>query len=764
MSEITDKFQARIAELESLLHKSINESIQSARKLKELEEFNFALFQYSPIETVIVDMEGRVVKSNLAKRKSGDRMPELGDRMYVDYAAHHEIDMRANLLDAINKGKLIKYPEIQYKEKYLSITIAPFSGGAIITSENITERKKNELAYQTIVDNSIQGLSIIQDYRIVFCNHRLAEIFGTSSQVLIEGEKKSILSYVHPEDREILKERFKKRIAGEDVPNKYEFKGIRKDGKTVWLECFAKVIKYLGKPAVQCVYIDITEKKEAEQALKRAEEFQRYLLNSTPHVYVLIGRDLSFLAYNRTFAEIFEKVIGKELRIGDNAVELMGEEYRLSMQKNLGKAFNGETVTVERKFPEFKDNPRIYQITYSPALSERGEVDAVCVSGIDITKVKEHEQERIKLAKLESVGILAGGIAHDFNNILTSILGNISLSKLEVQSESDIEKFLEESEIACLRARDLTNQLLTFSRGGTPVKRITRIGKLIVDTASFALRGSAINIEYAIDENLWPVEVDEGQISQVIHNMVINAIQATDDSGKIKISAANLTGQYDSNVKSVRIVIEDNGHGIERELLSKIFDPYFTTKSQGSGLGLATSHSIISNHEGSISVISNVGKGTSFQIVLPVKDQVDTAKSDLITKTSDNLRLKVLVMDDEEMVLDISSRMLAKLGHSYELARDGEEAIERYVNASRSGNPFDVVIMDLTVKGGMGGSVAMERLLELDPDIKAIVSSGYSNAPVMSDYRKYGFRGIVSKPYRLDELSAMLDSVYSEDQ
>ena len=764
MSTITDRLQERISELESLLEQSRRESVQSAQKLKDLEEFNFALFQYSPIETVVVDREGRVLKSNLAKRKSGDSLPELGDKMYVDYAANHEVDMRASLMDAINKGKLKKYTELKYTEKYLSITIAPFSGGAIITSENITERKKNELAYQTIVDNSIQGLSIVQDYRIVFCNNRMAEIFGFDMPDVLSDKAVSVEQCIHPDYRERVLSCFSQMVEGNIGSDKIEFRGLKRDGTGIWLESYLTLTRYLGEPAVQCAYIDITKKKEAEYALKRVEEFQRYLLNSTPHTYVLLDRNYNLLAYNRTFSDIVEELSGRKIKIGCNSMELIDEENCSEFLKNLDRAFNGETITVERKLPDFGIGSRVYQFTYSPALSEKGEVEAVCIAGIDITEVKEHENERIKLAKLESVGILAGGIAHDFNNILTSILGNISLSKLEVPAESDIEKFLEESEKSCLRARDLTNQLLTFSRGGTPIKRVTSVGKLIVDTASFALRGNAVNVEYDIDEDLWAVEIDEGQISQVIHNIVINAIQATDDFGEIKIGASNITTEHGTKGYFVEIIVEDNGYGIEKELLSKVFDPYFTTKPEGSGLGLATAHSIISNHDGSISVISQVGKGSSFKIVLPAQVQTDTVGTETTVKARDNLKLKVLLMDDEDMVLDISSRMLEKLGHDYELAKDGEEAIECYVKASNDGSPFDVVIMDLTVKGGMGGSVAMERLLEIDPDVKAIVSSGYSNAPVMSDYRKYGFRGIVSKPYRMQELSAMLDSVYGDDQ
>jgi len=381
----------------------------------------------------------------------------------------------------------------------------------------------------------------------------------------------------------------------------------------------------------------------------------------------------------------------------------------------------------------------------------------------DISEQKKMEEELLRAQKLESLGVLAGGIAHDFNNLLTSIMGNISLIKLYIDSPDELSQILEDAEKASLRARDLTHQLLTFSKGGAPIKKATSVVELAKDSARFALRGSNVRCDFSFPEDLWTVNVDAGQISQVINNMIINADQAMPEGGIINIQFENVTltendllplnaGEY------VKISIKDQGIGISGEYLQKIFDPYFTTKHKGSGLGLATSYAIIKKHDGRITVDSKMGSGTTFHIYLPSsKEKV------LLHSTDDKTHLKgsgkILFMDDEEAVRKTTGFMLGSLGYNVVFAIDGDEAIKLYKKAIESGEPFDAVIMDLTIAGGMGGKEAVKKLIELDPNVKTIVSSGYSNDPVMSDYKQYGFHGVIAKPYQIEELSYTISKV-----
>lgn len=378
----------------------------------------------------------------------------------------------------------------------------------------------------------------------------------------------------------------------------------------------------------------------------------------------------------------------------------------------------------------------------------------------DITELKRMEAELIKAQKLESLGVLAGGIAHDFNNLLTVILGHIILAKTEVGPGTRVCEQLEEAEKASVRAKDLTRQLLTFSRGGAPVKRTVSIGDLVRESAAFGLTGTNTRCEVLLPEGLWAVDADEGQMSQVIHNLILNAHQAMAHGGVIRLSCENRlldpeevpplpAGRY------VCISVADTGTGISPDDLPKIFDPYFTTKKGGSGLGLATSYSIVRKHGGHISVESEPGAGATARVYLPASERVVPFR----TTAPDPPWIgkgRILVMDDNEAVLEVVKGMLNAIGYNAVLARAGEEAVDLYRESLEKGEPFFAVIMDLTVPGGMGGAEAIGLLRRIDPGVKAIVSSGYSTAPVMAEYEEYGFSGVVAKPYTLKQLGDTL--------
>lgn len=440
------------------------------------------------------------------------------------------------------------------------------------------------------------------------------------------------------------------------------------------------------------------------------------------------------------------------------------------------KMLSGEIKTYSMEKRYFRKNGTIVWVTLTVALvrEESGEPKYFISVVEDITKRKFAEEtilkyytEFEKIQRIESIGLLAGGIAHDFNNLLTSILGNISLAKSELDPKSKSYIRLENAEGASVRATGLTQQLLTFSKGGEPLKTISSISRLLKDSAIFALSGSKSRCDLSVHDNqwdnLWPVYVDEGQINQVLNNLIINADQAMPEGGIIQITCENVTLSKDEIIpltegKYVKVSIKDNGIGIPESYLSKIFDPYFTTKERGKGLGLTTCFSIIKKHGGYITVESKQGSGTTFNIYLPAmpeKTHSDTYKSEGIISGKG----KVLIMDDEEDVRAVAGEMLEAIGYNPETACDGNEAIEKYKNAIDSDQPFDVVIMDLTIPGSMGGKEAIKRLKEMDPSIKTIVSSGYANDPIIANYKDYGFTSILTKPYTIENLSTVLHQV-----
>ena len=381
----------------------------------------------------------------------------------------------------------------------------------------------------------------------------------------------------------------------------------------------------------------------------------------------------------------------------------------------------------------------------------------------DITEQLITEQELLKVKKLESVGVLAGGIAHDFNNILAAILGNLSLSLLDADLKDETKTLLHEAEKASTRARGLTQQLLTFAKGGEPVKETASLGDVIQDSAQFILHGTNVACNFAIPEDLWLADIDKNQISQVIQNIVLNASQATPDGGLIQITCSNIDSParekapLPRNRNYVKIEIRDNGIGIPAHIIERIFDPYFSTKQEGSGLGMTITHSIITQHGGLITVESRLKVGTKFTIYIPASNQEETAKPqqpNLLNKESGKSR--IMLMDDEEMVRNVIKEMLIIFGHDVVLAADGNEAIAAFKDADP---PIDLIIMDLTIPGGMGGKEAVQKILDMDKNAKIIVSSGYSNDPIMANYNDYGFSGAIVKPFQVQELTDIINKV-----
>ncbi|MFC1967620.1 PAS domain S-box protein [Chloroflexota bacterium] len=506
---------------------------------------------------------------------------------------------------------------------------------------------------------------------------------------------------------------------------------------------------------------EIMKRKRVEATLNESElKYSTLVEQASDGVIVIQDSILKFVnkAYTRIVGYSTKELLGMPF------MNLVPPEYRDQVANQYGKQLEGKPShspylpKVLCKDGTQKDVEYSFvTINYTGGLAVMGFVR-------DITKRKQTEEEQQKIEKLESVGTLAGGIAHDFNNLLTGITGNISLAKRHLQAGDKAFERLEEAEKASVRARDLTQQLLTFARGSMPVKKLTSVSASIRETAEFALTGSNTGLEFSLPDDLWAAEIDEGQISQVIHNIVINASEAMPAGGILRISASNMVikrlgalplprGNY------LRIDIKDEGIGMSKEQAARIFEPYYTTKQKGSGLGLATAYSIIKNHGGYITAESRQNAGTTFKIYLPASEE----QLPVVEEAKEEMRItgqgKILVMDDEEIIRDMLSMMLPVSGYQVELTSDGAEAIKKYVEARESGQPFDAVIMDLTIPGGMGGKEAIKKLLEIDPDARVIVSSGYTTDPIMSDYKKYGFSAIITKPYSVTQVEETLHSV-----
>lgn len=387
----------------------------------------------------------------------------------------------------------------------------------------------------------------------------------------------------------------------------------------------------------------------------------------------------------------------------------------------------------------------------------------------DVSKHVTMEQELFKVEKLKSIGLLAGGIAHDFNNSLAAILGNIGLALFDEQLSEKTRKVLTKAEQASISAKELTGQLLTFAKGGEPRKKLTELTKTVRDAANLGVLGDRFSCRFTIPEDLWPVEIDQGQIAQVIQNIVINATQAMQDGAVIDLACANIDSLGVKHLDQllpgpyVRITIADSGAGMPAEILSRIFDPYFSTKSEGHGLGLAICYSIVRKHNGVIAVESSPGAGTTFFIYLPARPGalvVNPAESE--SGEANSRPLRILVMDDDPMVREVVGAMLDLLGHQVLFAQDGVEAVKKFQGAQEAGVPIDLVLMDLVIPGGMGGKEAVQDIRRIRPEARVIVSSGYSNDPVLANFREYGFSAAIAKPYQLKELARIVSEAMAE--
>ena len=527
---------------------------------------------------------------------------------------------------------------------------------------------------------------------------------------------------------------------------------------------------------------DLVKLVEFDRMAENANQMQEKIRQSEANLRQVFAaaKDVSFVKTdaNGKESKIIDFSPGAEQIFGYQAEEIIGQPVALlhlredvdkfpqiqEQMRTKREGFRGESILVRKSGETF---PALFS-SY-PIFADDGEITSAIGVAIDITEQKRAEEELQKMEKLKSIGTLAGGIAHDFNNILMGLFGNISIAKEYLDKNHPAFYALEEAGKSMNRATSLTKQLLTFAKGGAPIREDVSLGELVSEVVRFDLSGSNVKLVFKQAPNLWLADVDKGQIQQVFSNLAINANQAMPAGGHLYITLENtefseevLPGLQEG--RYIKITVRDEGCGIDKKHLERIFDPYFSTKQTGSGLGLATTYSIVNRHGGHINVNSELGKGSIFTLLLPASEAKTIEKIEKTSNrdTSPTQKIKILVMDDEEIIREVVLQMLLKSGYEVETVDDGHQALEKYKRALDAEEPFDIIIMDLTIPGGMGGQETMKEILALDPDARAIVSSGYADDPVMANYSEYGFRGISTKPYSLNQLLEVLRLVMEQ--
>jgi len=548
-----------------------------------------------------------------------------------------------------------------------------------------------------------------------------------------------------------------------------EIEAIHKDGHIVSTEQHMHFVenKFTGRIEATGVMRDITKRKQAEEALRESEEKFRKLFDTSPNAIALTEvKTGKLIDVNDKLCRLAQATRHEILGRTTTALGFYSEADRNRFISELNNS--GKVDGLEMEF-RAKDGSTLNACMFAISVQIKGEA-FLLTELLNITEQKRLETLLLQAQKMEAIGTLAGGIAHDYNNLMSIIMGNLSMAMEEVEPGSDLGDFLNEIDIVSRKIRDLTHKLMSFSRGGKPVKEVGPLNELLKSALDAIPADSRISVNEAISPDLWHVPHDSYKTGAAIRNVVTNGVEAMPDGGMITIKAENLTVENkDPSLPLgpgdfVHISIQDQGKGIPEEQMDKIFDPYFSSKERGvqkgMGLGLATAYAIIKQHGGHIQIDSSLGAGTTVNIYLPAKSGPEQMVSTITSADKKTSPVKrVLVMDDEEMLRNLARQMLVRLGYMVETVKDGLEAIEKYKQQKDTSEPFDAVILDLTIKGGMGGEQTIREFLKIDPQVKAIVSSGYFNDPVMSDFKKYGFMGALAKPYKKKALKEALEGL-----
>ena len=751
--------------------RDITDRKRAEEALRRSEQEKQAILDSMSEVVEYLDRDLRVVWANRATaRELGRPLGELvGRRCHENWHGRGEPCPNCPAVQALRTGEPCEAEIAAPDGRTWIVRDYPVRGadgevvGVVDLSLDISERQRAERAlrasearYRTIVDTAQEGIWMVDaETRTTYVNQRMADLLGYTTE---EITGRSFLEFMDDEARALAARNFERRKEG--VPERYDFRFRRKDGSDLWSivsvnPLFSEAGQFVGALAM---VTDITERKRAEDALRESEEKFRNLSEEITDGVAVTVNDRN-LWVNRAFCELFgytrDELIGQGLEF-----LIVPEEVPRLKQYSRDRHAGRETPAHYETLARRKDGTQIRIDVIAEVVTFENQ-RAIQVVVRDVTEQRKLEEELLRAQKLESIGLLAGGIAHDFGNLLTGIAAHIAVARQSLEGGSEALEPLTQAEKAALRAKGLTQQLLTFSRGGMPSRTPTPLSDLLPETAALALSGSNVRAQFSVPDDLWPADADSAQIGQVIQNLALNAAQAMPDGGTVELRARNLTltGQDPLPLppgRYVQVSVTDHGVGIPEENLPRIFLPYFTTKESGSGLGLAISYSIVKKHDGHITVESAPGVGTTVHVYLPASERGPASAPEPPPRKVRACK-KVLLMDDEELVRKGAAWLLRDAGYEVECAREGAEAVELYREALEANRPFDAVVLDLTVPGGVGGQECIRQLRALDPRVRAIVCSGYSDEPVVADFRQYGFRGVVTKPFTLDDLLAALE-------
>lgn len=755
---------------------------RSKNKLMEdLLQFEMLLDAVSMI-VFIKDTRHNFIKVNQALCDAvGMQREELEGRNVVDIFPSNadefiQADREVMRSQQPIKGLISQLETVQGK-KWFQIDKVPYFGsngelrGVIDSAFDITVRKhaEDELRISEQKYAHAEKIGNFGHWQRDYIQHESThsvgayKIFGIDA-AKFDSKSESFLDRIHPDDRKILIAKAQNAYANQSTLNAEYRITNRSDGSERVIEAIGEVYNdEQGQPRGMIgTYLDITERRRMEEELRKSQEQYVALAEASPVGIFRTDADGNCSYVNQFWCQIS----------GLTAAQAMGDGWQRALHPDDRQRVFGQWQTAVEKGAPFQSEYRfrtpegVTTWLFGQSRIERdsdGRIIAYVGTVTDITERKRMAEELQKMEKLESISVLAGGIGHDLNNLLTSIVGNLALARLE-EDAGQKDDWLAEAEKASMRVKDLSQQLLAFSQGGPPILQKADIGALLKESVTFSLRGSHVSSDFSIADGLWTVGIDEGQINQVISNLIINAQQAMLAGGKVNVSAENILIEKHTRLPLkagpyVKISVEDHGVGIPEQYLNRIFDPFFSTKENGSGLGLANSYAIVQKHNGYMAVESKVGVGTRFDLYIPA-----TAEASEIRESQDALlpihgQGTILLMDDEESIRDIAVKIMSSLGYQVVTCSNGEEAIVIVEQVVGRGESFDAVILDVTVAGGMGAMATMRQLADIAPDVKVIVSTGYINNPIMSEYKDYGFRGVIAKPYKIREMSEVLQDV-----
>ena len=654
------------------------------------------------------------------------------------------------------------------------------------------ESRREGQRYRLITENTLDLIGEVSQHGVyTYASPNHQDILGYKPKELL-GRNFSTL--IHGADVDDVVERFTDCVIG-GVPFVATFRLRHKDGSWRWMEATAKPLDAAAAPGSTpyegqaiFVYRDVTERRETRRALAAESERMAVTLGSIADG--VISTDLLGVVVQANDAALALLGLRRESLVGwplDEHIDFLDESTRLAERSPVACALTtGQACAVPLAGTTLLHTPAGLEFAVAgnaaPIRDQEGLTLGAVLVFRNITERRRTEQELLKLSKQESLGQLAGRIAHDFNNLLTVILGNLSLAKILLAPEDAALRRLVDTEKACLRAKDLTRQLLAFARGGLPVRKPLALEPQVRESTRLILQDASVPYRLNWPEPLPPVNADAEQLHQLLYELLTNAMHATPVGGAIHVRGEAVKLDADSTLPLpkgdyVRLSVRDEGRGIPASQMPRIFEPFFTTKEHARGLGLATCFLIARNHDGFMTVDSAPDYGTTFYLYLPALPMLAPVAPPLerpvsmrvseqpgedpyaplpIPPGSADTR-RVLVMDDEAPICELAAELLTRAGYAVGTAADGEEAIRCYQAAMGSGQPYDVVILDMTIRGGMGGRETMQRLLKIDPAVRAIVSSGYSQDATMSRYRDFGFCGVVSKPYSVSELTQEIE-------